>query len=115
MWFSCRRARGNRFAVTITGYLCAEISQINRLSHENGLDVAPLASVCAVHVVEKKKFLTLLIIQVKGTCTSSLRALFRSLHDKSRLRWPGFSVKNPHPTQPNLHPTVTLDESMVKE
>jgi len=70
----------------IIEYLCVKISQINKLSHENELNAALLTSVCAVHVVEKKKFLTLLITQVKETCTSFLQALFRFLYDKSRLR-----------------------------
>lgn len=115
MWFFCQRARDNKFAIMITKYLCVKISQINRLSHENKLNAAFLTSVCAVHVIEKKKFLTLLIIQIKETYTSSLQALFRFLHDKSRLQWSEFSVKNSHSIQLNLHSMITLDESMIKK
>ncbi len=71
------------------GYPSAKVSQINGPPHENGLDTAPLAFICAMHVIEEKKFLALLIRQVKGTCTSSLLALSRSVDDVRRLRLHG--------------------------
>lgn len=73
----------------ITEYPSAEISQIHRLSDENGLDAAPLASVYTVYFVEEKKLPVLLISQVVRTCTFSLQTLSRSVHYKTRYRWPG--------------------------
>ena len=88
-WFSCRRVRNGRFAIMITEYPSAEISQIHRLPDENGLDATPLASIYTMYVIEEKKLPVLLISQVVRTCTSSPRTLSRSVHYKSRYRWPG--------------------------
>jgi len=38
-----------------------------------------------MHVIEKKKVLTLLIRQIEETCTSSLLTLFRFVDDVCRL------------------------------
>jgi len=48
-----------------------------------------LAYVCVIHDIEEKKVLALLIRQVKGTCTTSLLALSRSVDDVCRLQLPG--------------------------
>ena len=69
----------------ITEHPFVEISQIYRLPNENGLDAAPLASVCTVYVIEEKELPALLISQIIRIYISSLRALSRSIYYKSRF------------------------------